>query len=471
MATKGVTVKYGEIGQSGVAVYNGLITGEEYNPLVSGQRGLKVWEEMRRSDPTVRQSLWAIKHPLTQAEWRVEPASDSAADKSAAELVDYNLFNLLNWTLALEVISNYLEFGHGLHEMVIEPREVNGKLRIVVSKLGYRKATTIQKWETEDGKPGITQATPDGTMKSIPDANLLRFTNQQEGDNYEGISLLRTAYKPWFSKSRLEMIELVGHERQAVGIPEAHYPPNATTAEKEKVRKLLRNLRANEEQYMLTPIGWETGFMDMKAGTTRDVSPAIEKYDRQILRNVFAQFLELGASAAGSRSTSEDHSRFFEMALESVARYIQSVVNDKLIPTLVDLNFNVTEYPKLQHGHIGDENLPVLSEAVSKFVAATALHPRPEDENVVRKLVGWPELSDKEIKELKKQAEEARKRLEQAPTDPNATKQDGKNTDGKTVKADDKDGDLKASVLLEEAAALKTKLDKVLYGVSTRKAA
>jgi len=45
------------------------------------------------------------------------------------------------------------------------------------------------------------------------------FTNGKEGENWEGVSLLRPAYKPWFMKSTLEKIDAIAHERQSLGVP------------------------------------------------------------------------------------------------------------------------------------------------------------------------------------------------------------------------------------------------------------
>ena len=71
------------------------------------------------------------------------------------------------------------------------------------------------------------------------------------------------------------------------------------------------------------------------------------------------------------------------------------------IRRLIDLNFsNVTEYPKLRVEKISDDNVPVLSEAVAKFVTAGVLHPRADDENTVRKIIGLPQVEKEELDAL-----------------------------------------------------------------------
>ncbi|MDI3211773.1 DUF935 family protein [Arthrobacter sp. AL12] len=411
MDTKKLQTK--EIGNSGVSITSGIITGEEYNPKLTGKKAIDAYDQMRRSDATVNAALNAVKLPVLSADYEVDPASDDDADKEVAEFVKDCLFHIVDWDQFLGEALTFLDFGHDVHEMVFEPREINGTLRIALAKLGYRKQTTIQKWETTEGKPGIQQQDNTGHTFSIPAEKLVRFTHKQEGDNYEGISLLRAAYKHWYIKDKLYRIDAVGHERHALGIIDVTTPIGATEADKKKMRTLVRNLRANEESYIEHPEGWLVQFLDMKANSLKDVEPSINHHDRQIMKNVLAQFLEIGASGgSGTRSTSEDHSRLFELAVQSVARRVVQVLQNTVVRTLVDLNFTDREYPTLRVGNISDDNIPVLSEAIKKFVDAGVLHPHANDENSTRKMIGWSELTEDEIEEL-----EADKPAESTKTD------------------------------------------------------
>ena len=396
--------KLKEIGSSGVSITGGLITGEEYNPKLSGLSAIKTYDEMRRSDATVNAALNAVKLPILSADFYVDPASDDERDKEVADLVYDCLFHIVDWDKFLEEALTFLDFGYDVHEMVFEPREINGQLRIALVKLGYRKQTTIQKWETRDGQPGISQRDNTGGDYSIPAAKLVRFTHKQEGDNYEGISILRAAFKHWYIKDKLYRIDAVGHERHALGVIDVTTPVGAKDEDKKKMRQYVRNLRANEESYIEHPEGWVVQFLDMKANSLKDVEPSINHHDRQIMKNVLAQFLEIGAAGGtGTRSTSEDHSRLFELAVQSVARRIVQVLQNTVVRTIVDLNYSDREYPTLRVGNISDDNIPVMSEAIKKFVDAGVLHPRPIDENSTRKMIGWSELTDEEIKEAEEQ--------------------------------------------------------------------
>jgi phage gp29-like protein len=383
-----------EIGESGVQIFNGIITGEEYNRKLSGPRAIAIWDEMRRSDATVGASLRAVKLPIKSAKYFTTAASEETQDVEIETFVSWNLFERLKWKSILGEILTHLDYGFSVHEMVFGMEIVNGVERIVLQKIAFRKQTTITAWEAEKGVPGVTQRLANGDVRHIPLNKLIVFTNEQEGDNYEGRSILRAAYKHWFYKDKLYQIDAVGHERQALGVVKIKYPTGATDKQRVAAKKAAANLRANEEAYIEEPVGWDINFMDMKASSLKDVQPSIDHHDRQISKNVLAQFLELGAKGgSGSRATSEDHSKLFDLAGEAVAEYVADIMG-YVIKTLVDLNFNVSEYPKMSVGKIGDENIPALAETVAKFETAGLITVSDEDEAHVRNLIGFPEMGD-----------------------------------------------------------------------------
>lgn len=393
-----------EIGSSGTSVSGGIIIGEEYSAKLQGRSALSKYDEMRRNDATVNAALDAVKLPILSAHFDVDAASDDQADQDVRDFVHTCLFHVIDWDQTLNEILTYLDFGFSLFEMVFEPMDIDGTPRIALTKLGFRKQTTIERWETETGQPGVVQVV-DADRFSIPAVRLVRFTHRQEGDNYSGRSILRSAYKHWYIKDRLYRIDAVGHERQALGVVKIVTPTGAKDDDKKKLRKLVQNMRANEKSYIEHPEGYTVEFMDMNAKSMKDTEPSINHHDRQITKNVLAQFLEIGAAgSSGTRSTSEDHSRLFEMAVENVAKKIVSTLQNTVVRALVDLNFNDRDYPTLRVGKISDDNIPVLSDALSKFVTAGVLHPHKGDENTVRKMVGMPELADEDLNAMYEQA-------------------------------------------------------------------
>lgn len=389
-----------ESGTSGTSIQYGHITGEEFNPKLTKTTRLKIFEEMRKSDATVRSSLNAMKMPIRQAKYNVDAVSDDDADKEVAKVVETCLFEFNDWPKVVSEILTYLDFGFSLFEMLFEPRDIDGRRYIALTKLAFRKQTSLYAWETEQHEQGVTQLV-DGNYYSIPDYKLVPFTNDREGDNYEGVSMLRAAYRNWYFKDKLEKIDAMGHERQGLGVLDIVHPDGATDADKKKMATAARALRANSQSYIMRAEGWQVGFMDMKAKSMKDIAPSIAYHDRQISKNMQLQFIEIGSQgSSGTRNVSEDQGKMFELSVQAVAEYIAEVLTHRVIQTIVDLNFTNRACPKLSVEKIGDDNIPVISEAFAKFVTAGVLHPTADDENRVRKMIGLGEVGDDELKDV-----------------------------------------------------------------------
>ncbi len=396
MATKATSsAPYKEIGVSGVQIFNGIISGEEYNFNLMGRRALQTWDEMARSDATVKMTLRVIKEPVKALSAHVQAASQDAQDILAQEFIHDQMFVKLRFKSMLHEILTFQEKGFSVFENVLNYGDVAGYGRIYCSKFAFRKQTSIAKWETADHQPGVTQYSAAGGELSIPLHKLVVFTNEQEGDNYEGVSVLRPAYKHWFYKDKYYQIDAIGQERQGLGVVKVKHPANANPDHIKNAHDQARALRANEEGFIDEPQGWEVDFMDMKAKTTKDAVPMIEHHDLQIPDSVLAGIMKLGStSGSGSRSVGETQLKVLEQYIKSTADYIADTLNRYFIKPLVDLNFNVTDYPKLVFGEVSDESLTELAAAIVGLINAGVIIPTDDDEAYLRGLLKLPERAD-----------------------------------------------------------------------------
>lgn len=444
-----------ELGDSGVQIFNGIITGEEYLPQLRGRALARTVEEMRRSDATIHAGLMAVKEPIIAAEFAVEKGGESDVDQQAADLVEYNFTQVLNWKHTLTEILTMLDFGFSVFELVWDWRTVNGVDRIVLVKIAFRKQTTLHAWQTQDGQPGITQIKSMGELVSIPEDKLVIFTHQQEGDNWEGVSILRSAYQNWYFKKTLYQIDAVKHERQALGVVKIKVPSNAKQADKDNARRAAMNIRANEQAYIEEPEGYDISFMDMQAHTTADPKDSIAHHDRQILKNMQVQYIDIGSGGShGSLAASNDQRKLLELQDQAIAEQIVARINEKVVKELIDLNFNVTDYPKWSVGRIGQENVQELAEAVSSLTTAGFLHPTEDDEEHVRSVIHFPGMADNDVEE-----------------DGESDTNDAKNKDGQPAKTDKTTTDtteppakLDAARLVSTARELKDAITEQLYG-------
>lgn len=409
-----------EQGSSGTVIFRGLITQEEYNVRLSNPISAnKIYDTMRRSDSTVRSTLQVCKLPLLSATWGIEAASDDKTDQVIADFVNHELFERnINFHNFLREGLTMFEFGFSVAEKTYELTEYAGQTRIGLQCINFRKQRSIQAWETKEGQPGVTQQLIGETV-SIPMQKLIILTNDKEGDNHQGISLLRYAYKHWDIKDKLDIINAIALEKLAVGVPVLKKPADADASDLSAARAALRNFRANEEGYQEIPVGWDLEMLDMKANSTKDVIPTIQYHDRQIQMSVLAQFLSLGGDAgSGSRALSEDHSKLFLLSEEAVAKNIQSSLQEQLIKQLVDLNFTKDQlpngYPTLTFSKIGDEDTSEMAESVNKLMQAGAITYDPYVEDHVRKLLRLPDLPDEVIKSFEQTLKDQAKARKEA---------------------------------------------------------
>ena len=405
-----------EIGSTGTPMFGGYLTDEDYVTNLTGQTAIITYNKMRRSDGVVKAALLACGLPIRAANWYMEPVSDDKADVEIAEFVSQCLFEnmTITWDDFLRQALLMLPFGFSVFEKVFGMVEFEGKEMIGWHKFAPRLQSTILKWQTKDGKDGITQQLNSGGSVSIPIEKLVIFVNNKEGDNWTGISILRNAYRAWYMKSVIEKINAIAFERQGCGIPYGKLPKNYTSADRTKMETLLKNIRANEEAYIIQPEGWEVEFKDMKAKGVKDPSNTIARYNREILTSVLAQFLDLGAGSTGSYALSEDQSAIFHNNLSAIASQVADVLNKYAIKQLVDLNYTVKEYPKLKFSKIGVVRYEKIATALSKLVQQKVITVDEQLEDSVRQLLDFPEkVRDEKVEE--KQPDEKPKEDELKP--------------------------------------------------------
>ena len=383
-----------ELGGSGTKLLNGFIN-EEYNPKLSGLAGIAVYDEMRKSDGTVKAAVQAVTLPILSAKWYVKAASEDDADKEIAEFVSKCFFELqsVSWDYVLRHALMSLPLGVMVFEKVYDAANVDGTERIILRKLAPRLPSSIQKWSIGVDIPGITQRLADGRVVEIPMEKCVVIVNEMEGENWWGTSILRAPYKHWFMKNTFYKIDAIAFERQGLGVPFGKMPPGASQSDADELAKVLKTMRSNNQAYVVVQDGYEIGFLDMQARTTRDPSTSIAHHNREIMKSVLAQFLELGAdSQTGSKAVSTDHSELFMQSMQSVATNIEASLNSFVVKELVDLNFpNVQKYPVLKCPSIKSEDVAAITAAYSSLVTAGAVIPSDQDEQYFRSMLGLPE--------------------------------------------------------------------------------
>lgn len=402
LADSGITQ---EIGGYGASSYYGFSRGD-YNPKMQGLAGLRMFDQMRRSDATVRKSLRAIKTPIIGARWYMEAASESPEDQAIADFAWDCLtkYQSVSWPQLLMETLAFLDFGWYALEKVFEFKVIDGVQRVVWKKLAPRHPLdTLGGWDYDaNGGPTGCWVFGDGTGGQevfIPVSKLLAFTFDKEAGSMEGISVLRSAYKHYYFKDNLYKIDAIQKERHGIGIPIIKLPVNFTPADRAAAENLGANLRTNEKAHVVLPPGWEVEFAQI-GGQPVDCMVSIEHHDKMILGNIMAEFL--GQQGGGSATSVQ--ADIFVKGTRFIADIIRDVFNKWAIPELVDYNFpNVQAYPELKVRRIGDTtDWRVLSFAMRNLVGAGILQVDDRLEAWTRDEMDLPRLDPATIREQPK---------------------------------------------------------------------
>lgn len=406
------------LGASWTSIFAWIIR-EDYNSELSWQEGIRIFDKMRKSDAQVFATLLCCELPIRSTKRFIDPAVDqnwivSEDAKVVSSFVEDCLFEHMNITrdsLLVEILT-MLPYWFSLFEKVWKEKD----WMIILEKIWSRKQSTIKRWITEDWSPWVEQRLPpsddDDSMDlfvSIPTEKILLFTFRQEGDNYEWVSVLRSAYKHRRYKEELYKFDAVKHERQSVGIPVIYPAEWATDEDLAIAEEISMNIRANEQSAIVMPgpksSGRELELLDMKSSTNSDLRTSINHHNREISKNILAQFIELWNTESWSRALSEDQSDFFLLGLTAVANHICDVFNRYLIPELVDYNFEVESYPHLRFNKLWSVDYWTIAEALSKLAASSVIEPDDSLEVHIREMMDLPSKEKNSVRQTKQTPE------------------------------------------------------------------
>lgn len=398
---------YSELGSAGNTVFGSWIQ-DDYNPKLFGLRGIQTYDRMRKSDGQVRATMRLVKSPLLSAQWYIEPYSQDQPDLDVAEAVEWALFEGTSrtWIQTLSESLLMLDYGYYVFEKVWKtvrwtPSRAGANVKTLVTwkKFAPRHPRTIAGWNF-DANGGIDSivhrvSNSAGTIDTvIPINKLLIFTHDEEANDPQGISILRSAYKHWYIKEGLYKVDAIQKERHAIGIPYARLPQGFTEKDKTLANEMTRNLRTNEQSRVTIPPMFEVGFLKPE-GQLVDVLKSIDHHNHQISNNVLASFLDLGASNSGSRAVGDVQSDIFLKALRYLGDVVRGNFNLFAIPEFCNYNFTgIKGYPKLRVRRIG-ENVDnrALSVALANLSKSGYISPDTEMEAFLRDVYDLPPMS------------------------------------------------------------------------------
>lgn len=313
---------------------------EEYLATLRGAKGYAIYDQMRRSDYKVQQALRVLYTPILSAKFEFVPKDENDEEQRKQVLYKNNYYKkypVKNWNSILTEVLGMLPFGFSMFEPyqhVVDDPEL-GKIW-TLKDMGYIKQKTIQKWNIKEAEiEKIRQLYyGDETIdKWIDGESLICFTNQQEGDNFEGISVIRSAYGCYIRKDLYLKLDMIGAEKMSVGTPIFYVPKGMINnpVEKAYIESIGQAYAGHQKAYILLPDELKDGGFDIKEGKYNSVAIAksIRREDTAILDLILASFLEIGTGKSGGNAQNDGQMQLFLNSLLATAEYIADKLSDK----------------------------------------------------------------------------------------------------------------------------------------------
>jgi len=417
-----------ELGATGLWRTGGFVI-DDILPQLRGKQAQTAYRDMAENDPIIGSILFAIERVILQVDWRVDPYDDlvegtppTDADVAAAAFVQECIDDMSHsWHELMIAICSFLTYGWSFFEIVYKQRkgpdqkDPSKRSKFSDNKIGWRKIVlraqdSLWQWQFDEGGgiQAMVQRDPTtGRLNVIPIEKALLFRTTAARGNPEGRSILRSAFKAWYYKRRIEEFEAVGVERDLAGLPVGYVPAewmsaSATPAEKASfyaMERIVRGVKRNENEGIILPMMFDENgkqmvdFKLLNSGGSRQFQTGaiIDRYNNQIAMTCLADFIMLGHESVGSFALGASKVDLFMASVESWVRLIAETFNSHAIPRLIALNgMDTSRCPSLTYGQVNAIDLNELGGYISNLTSAQLLTPDNNLEEYLREIAGLP---------------------------------------------------------------------------------
>lgn len=385
------------IGSKGLQNVAGRIQEDYEKELKNWADAVDIYLEMR-DDVHVGILLDALKLPLLAADFDVEPASDQPGDVAAKDFLwdNMNTMHRQSWRSHVADTLECIDFGWSLGEVVMEKRRDG---RLYVRNIDPRGQETLDRWEFDNNDKVIAfvQNDPRGKGRvTIPIDKTIHMTFRGRKGNPQGKAILRDLFRTWRFMKEMENFEGIAIERSVGGMPVANLPDEPLDdADMTALREALRNLRLDEEMYLILPNGLEVKAYSANMNVA-PINVVITRKQKEILMRGFAQFITLGMNNVGTQALVQGSQDFFTLGLEAVQQELLETWNQQLVPYIFRFNRipGMTDLPRIKWNKPGKVDIKAMLDALQIAANIQAYTPTPEDEEHIRAIMDLPDLPE-----------------------------------------------------------------------------
>lgn len=340
-----------------------------------------VYTEMSR-DQMVKACIETKQNLITGSTYEIRCDNDEIR-----EFVSDNLENYLE--------GNFMDNVYGILSSMIYGFSVTEKIyeynsgKIWLKKLVTAPPDSIEFNMTKFGDIiSVNQFMDKGVQAIGIDKFIHHAWNFSNADPY-GVSDLRSAYIPWFSKK--EIVKYLNMFLERYGMPYivATYDP-ANEGGKEDLQKVVESMMAATGAVI--PEGVVVEIKEVKQEAANSFIDSIIEYNKQISTALLIpDLLGFNDTHGGSYSLGEQQIGIFQLNLDRYRNNLEKVINKQLLKQLVDINFpSVDQYPRIKFIPL-ERDLTIAR--IEKFITAcekAIIVPQPEQKRHLAELLKFP---------------------------------------------------------------------------------
>jgi len=338
-----------------IPAYGGVLRNQD-DTLISrgGGKGLKIYDEIER-DCHAFAVLQKRKLAIIAREWQLLPASSSALDKKACDLVKEQLQNLKFDQVCLKMLDATLK-GYSVGEIIWT---TDGS-EIVASKVKVKPQRRFI--FDEDQEPRLVTLTNLWPGEPLP---LRKFIvhryGEKDDDNPYGLGLGYRLFWPVFFKRQDITFWLTFVDKFASPTAMGEYPNGTSDADQ---KKLLNSLSAiSSEAGIIVPQGMMVKFLEAARSGSIDTYERLARYmDEQISECVLGETLSTNIGNSGSLAAAKTHNEVRLELARGDSDLLSDTINETLIRWLVELNVPGANPPKLWRDFDEGEDLKIRSD-------------------------------------------------------------------------------------------------------------
>lgn len=421
---------FANIGAPGTALYGGYVLNKERDTDLIGQQRYITYSNMLSNTSIAAAGVRYFVNLVSKAEWKAEPADESAEAEKMADLVEEIMGDMSTpWHRVIRRAAMYCMWGFSVQEWIAKKRD-DGV--IGYQDIEPRAQSTIERWDIDVNGTvlGMMQRNPQSQEEIyLPRGKCLYLVDDTLNDSPEGLGLFRHIIKAAQKLKRYELLEAWGFETDLRGIPIARGPltqletmVNQGTLSRAQADALIQPMIDFVSSHNKTPeMGmvidsqtwattderqapsnipqWNVELLQGSPTSVAEVAAAIERLNREIARVLGVEQLLLGSSSVGSHALSKDKTQTFGLIVDSCLKELKETFEKDFLVPLWELNgWDPKLKPSFKIEKIQYRDIEQIVDALDKLASAGApIGPDDPVVNEVRDLMGLSNRPDVEL--------------------------------------------------------------------------